>query len=132
MILLSHHFRLHYFSDVVIVFCLSKKQFCCIKKPNNHVSKKIYLALLLLAAFGFMLYAKSSASENPVSNQSNETVLYWNEVAYNAFGGPQYQHSLMASRINATMHLAIHDALNGIEENTAVMLLTEKMRRPTR
>ena len=78
--------------------------------------KKIYLAGLLLAVLGFMACSKSSASENPVSSQSNEAVLYWNEIAYNAFGGQQYQHSLMASRINALVHLAIHDALNGIEE----------------
>jgi hypothetical protein len=78
--------------------------------------KKIYLALLLLAAFGFTSCSKSSASENPVSSQSSETVLFWNDVAYNAFGGVQYQHSLMASRINVLVQLAIHDALNGIEE----------------
>ena len=78
--------------------------------------KKIYVAGLLLAVLGFMACSKSSASENPVSSQSNEAVLYWNEIAYNAFGGQQYQHSLMASRINALVHLGIHDALNGIEE----------------
>ena len=78
--------------------------------------KKIYLALLLLAAFGLISCSKSSASENPVSSQSGETILYWSDVAYNAIGGPQYQHSLMASRINALVQLAINDALNGIEE----------------
>ena len=50
--------------------------------------------------------------ENPLSNA---VVLEWNEVAFNAFGGPQYQHCLMASRINAMMHLAIHDAINAVD-----------------
>jgi len=90
------------------------------------LGKKIFIALLLLAVFGFMSCTKSSASENPVSSQSNATVLYWNEVSYNAFGGVQYQHSLMASRINAIMHLAIHDALNGIEEKYSRYAFTGK------
>ncbi|HEX8314768.1 MAG TPA: vanadium-dependent haloperoxidase [Flavisolibacter sp.] len=75
--------------------------------------KKIFLGTLLLAAF-FISCSKAN-DKKPVSNQSAETVLFWNEIAYNAFGGAQYQHSLLASRINAMMHLAIHDALNSIE-----------------
>jgi hypothetical protein len=39
-------------------------------------------------------------------------ILEWNEVAYQAFGGEAYLHSLMASRINAMTHIAMHDALN--------------------
>ena len=46
---------------------------------------------------------------------SNEVVLKWNEVAYQAFGGATYQHSLMASRINAMVHIAMHDAINAIQ-----------------
>jgi hypothetical protein len=45
---------------------------------------------------------------------SNEVILEWNEVAYNAFGGELYQNSLMASRINAMVHIAMHDAINAI------------------
>ena len=44
----------------------------------------------------------------------NDVILEWNEIAYHAFGGKAYQHSLMASRINAMTHLAMHDALNTI------------------
>src|SRR5688572_3238557 len=78
------------------------------------IAKNFLISLLLLAA----IFASCSKREEAktVSSLPAETVLHWNEVAYNAFGGTQYQHSLMASRINATMHLAIHDALNGIEE----------------
>lgn len=80
-------------------------------------SKKILIPVLLGLTLGFIAFAKFPASSNnPVSSQPASTVLYWNEVAYEAFGGTQYQHSLMASRINATVHLAIHDVLNGIEE----------------
>lgn len=46
---------------------------------------------------------------------SNKVVLQWNEVAYQAFGGTTYQHSLMASRINAMVHIAMHDAINAIQ-----------------
>ena len=45
---------------------------------------------------------------------SNKVVLEWNEVAYQAFGGTAYQHSLMASRINAMVHIAMHDAINAV------------------
>ena len=83
--------------------------------------KKFFLSLLLLAAL-----SKSQASPGPVSSQSGQSILYWNEVAYNAFGGAQYQHSLMASRINAMVHLAIHDALNGIEEKYSRYAFTGK------
>ncbi|HVF80483.1 MAG TPA: vanadium-dependent haloperoxidase [Flavisolibacter sp.] len=59
---------------------------------------------------------KNSNPQGPHERFSNEVILKWNEVAYEAFGGATYQHSLMASRINAMMHLAVHDAVNGIEE----------------
>ena len=44
----------------------------------------------------------------------NTVVREWNEIAYFAFGAEAYQHSLMASRINAMMHVAMHDAVNAI------------------
>jgi hypothetical protein len=45
---------------------------------------------------------------------SNDIIIEWNEIAYQAFGGENYLHSLMASRINAMTHIAMHDALNSI------------------
>jgi hypothetical protein len=72
--------------------------------------------MLAVIAAGLISCSKPEQLPGPVSSKSSETVLFWNEVAYNAFGGTQYQHSLMAARINAMVHLAIHDALNGIEE----------------
>ena len=76
--------------------------------------KKTSLSLLVLAAIGLFAFMKRPVPKP--SSQSPETVLYWNVIAFDAFGGPKYQNSLMASRINAMVHLAIHDALNGIEE----------------
>jgi hypothetical protein len=70
----------------------------------------IFVSLLL-----FSCLRKSKESETLVKRISNTVVLEWDEIAYQAFGGTSYQHSLMASRINAMTHLAIHDAINAIE-----------------
>src|SRR5689334_2541474 len=79
--------------------------------------KRILSQALIISFFGFFHTTPVLAkSPDPVSSQPASGVLYWNEVAYHAFGGTGYQHSLMAARINAMVHLAIHDALNGIEE----------------
>jgi hypothetical protein len=80
-------------------------------------SKKISNKIVLSLFFGLIISSTISAKRpGPASKQPASAILYWNEVAYQAFGGTKYQHSLMASRINAMVHLAIHDALNGIEE----------------
>jgi hypothetical protein len=46
---------------------------------------------------------------------SNKVILEWNEAAFEAMGGVSYQHSLLAARVNAMVHLAMHDALNAIK-----------------
>ena len=56
-------------------------------------------------------------------------VSQWNEIAYEAFGGTQYQHSLQAARLNAMVHLAIHDALNAIENKYERYAFTGKDRK---
>lgn len=61
-----------------------------------------------------------------VENLPNTVVLKWNEVAYEAFGGTAYQHSLMASRINAMTHIAMHDALNAIQSKYTTYIFTGK------
>ena len=78
--------------------------------------KKLMTATMALAAIFLVSCSKNHSGDNAVSKLSAEPVLHWNEVAYEAFGGVAYQHSLLASRINAMVQLAIHDALNGIEE----------------
>lgn len=45
---------------------------------------------------------------------SNQLVLDWNYIAFEAAGGADEGNPLLASRSNTIMHLAIHDALNGI------------------
>jgi hypothetical protein len=45
---------------------------------------------------------------------SNKVILEWNQVAFEAAGGAAEANPLLASRINAMMHIAIHDALNAI------------------
>lgn len=80
------------------------------------MSKKLLFAAVVVTAFVLVSFQLASVKAKPVSSKPAEAVLYWNEIAYEAFGGTKYQHSLMASRINAMVHLAIHDAVNGIEE----------------
>ena len=45
---------------------------------------------------------------------SNKVILDWNFVAFEAAGGAAEGHALLASRSNAMMHIAMHDALNAI------------------
>lgn len=59
--------------------------------------------------------AASLLSDELVKPLNNTIVLEWNEIAFKAFDGPNYQHPLLASRINAMMHIAMHDAINGVD-----------------
>ncbi len=45
---------------------------------------------------------------------SNSIVIEWSKAAFDAAGGASEGHPLLASRIEAMMHIAIHDALNAI------------------
>ena len=80
---------------------------------------KTMMKYAILAALIFSLFttscSRSKEAVNSVKKLPNTVVLEWNEIAFNAFGGPAYQHSLMASRINAMTHLAIHDAVNAVQ-----------------
>lgn len=70
--------------------------------------------------------SKDQVADPDVETFSNKVILEWNEVAYFAFGGETYQNSVMASRINAMMHLAMHDALNAIYPKYATYAFTGK------
>ena len=74
-----------------------------------------YSATLMFISLLITSCLRNKVNETSVKKISNSVVLEWNKVAYDAFGGPEYQHSLMASRINAMTHLAMHDAINAIE-----------------
>jgi hypothetical protein len=84
----------------------------------NQKLKHMEKFMIILAVWTCLMKASCTPQhfEGPegVTHLPNDVILEWNEVAYHAFGGEAYQHSLMASRINAMTHLAMHDALNAI------------------
>ena len=45
---------------------------------------------------------------------SNKVIIEWSNMAFEAAGGVAEGHPVLASRIEAMMHIAIHDALNAI------------------
>jgi hypothetical protein len=80
------------------------------------MKKRISLFLLFAAVF----FSACSESEGigprkkvPSRNYSNTIIVQWNTIALETMQGPSY-NALLASRIFAMMHVAMHDALNGI------------------
>jgi hypothetical protein len=45
---------------------------------------------------------------------SNKVIIEWSNIAWQVAGGPAEGHPPLTSRIEAMMHIAIHDALNAI------------------
>jgi hypothetical protein len=76
--------------------------------------KNAALAAVSLSLF-IISCSRNDEGDNSVKKLPNTVILEWNEVAFKAFDGPVYQHSLMASRINAMTHLAMHDAINAVQ-----------------
>lgn len=70
-------------------------------------------ALVLTASL--VACSRKNESTGDKDAPSGQIVLKWNEIAYEAFGGTSYQHSLMASRINAMVQIAMHDAVNAVQ-----------------
>jgi hypothetical protein len=71
--------------------------------------------ILFVASMALLAGSCSKRERDELAKKfPNTVVLTWNENAYLAFGGTQIQHSLMASRINAMVHLAMHDAVNAV------------------
>ncbi len=58
-------------------------------------------------------YEGSPRRKVPFRNHSNAIVLQWNTIAFETMQGPTYD-PMIASRIFAMVHIAMHDALNGI------------------
>lgn len=75
--------------------------------------KKIFLLIGVLSSL-FTSCSRNNYIGNGIEKLPNDVVIKWNQVAYEAFGGVAIQHSLMASRINAMVSLAMHDALNAV------------------
>jgi hypothetical protein len=85
--------------------------------------------MLMLGVVSSLLLVSCSTENFPGRRNeklSNDVVLKWDEVAYEAFGGTTYQHSLMASRINAMVHLAMHDAVNAVQPRYGSYVFTMK------
>jgi hypothetical protein len=74
-----------------------------------------YLAFasVALVAFTAAYEHRGKGKEVPFKNHSNAVILSWNNTAFETMQGPTY-NPLLASRILAMMHLAMHDALNNI------------------
>jgi hypothetical protein len=83
--------------------------------------KKFMYVMLFFAAVFFSAcsesegfgYRDNPGKKTPFRNHSNAIVLQWNTVTLETMQGPTYD-PMIASRIFAMVHLAIHDALNGI------------------
>lgn len=79
-------------------------------------AKMKYVAITVLTISVFMIScSRNNEGDREVKKLPNTVILEWNEIAFKAFDGPFYQHSLMASRINVMTHLAMHDAINAVE-----------------
>jgi len=82
---------------------------------KKRITLLLVFAAILLAAcsesegFGY----GESGKKNPFRNHSNDIVLHWNTVTLQTMQGPSYD-PMLASRIFAMVHIAMHDALNGI------------------
>ncbi|MDQ3291894.1 MAG: phosphatase PAP2 family protein [Bacteroidota bacterium] len=74
----------------------------------------IGLLLLFSCSKEEMANSGNGSKKEPLSKYSNQIILDWNLVALEAMGGTSYQHSLLGAHINAMVHLAMHDALNGV------------------
>jgi hypothetical protein len=99
----------------------------CNSKIKAMTRNKIKLTMIAwIATIAVVSCSRDNDRGNAFDKLPNETILEWNEIAFNAFGGPAYQHSLMASRINAMTHIAMHDALNAIESKYAMYAFTGK------
>ena len=58
----------------------------------------------------------------------DNVVLTWNIAAFDAMG-EGYLHALMASRINAMVHVAMHDAVNAAERKYETYLPVKKVKK---
>lgn len=93
--------------------------------------------LLLLIALLFSCHESDNLVEGtgPGSNRlkaySNDVIINWNKTSYNAMAGPQY-NPLVATRIQALVHISMHDALNNISETyeTYALVDTDKKAHP--
>lgn len=81
--------------------------------------KKVIYYVLAIASIALVAFTAAfehrggRGKEAPFRNHSNAVIISWNSIAFETMQGPSY-NPLLASRILAMMHLAMHDALNNI------------------
>ena len=79
--------------------------------------KRITKTWLTVASTTVLLLASCSKLDlikNESDKLPNDVIIQWNLVALQAEGGVTYGNPLIATRANAMMHIAMHDALNAI------------------
>jgi hypothetical protein len=76
----------------------------------------VLIAISLFSSWQIACKDNNTEPGNDPDQFSNQVILDWNLVAFEVMGGatPAYQHTHLASRINAMTHIAMHDALNAI------------------
>ena len=79
---------------------------------------KTSILVLLFAVFfscheSDRLVEGTEPGSNTLKGYSNDVILDWNRTAHKTMAGPTYD-PLVASRIQAQVHIAMHDALNNI------------------
>lgn len=82
--------------------------------------RKLVSLVVVFTTLLFLVPSESQASghsdprqKNPFKNHSNSQVIQWNAVAMETMQGPSY-NALFATRVMSMVHIAMHDALNGI------------------
>jgi hypothetical protein len=90
------------------------------KKANERLlfTYLLWCLSIFLVGSSFTACGKNPKDPNPVNLFpvfSNKVILDWNSTALNAMGAPNYQHTLVASRLYAMVHIAQFDALNSIK-----------------
>jgi hypothetical protein len=73
----------------------------------------VFASIALVAFTAAFEHRGGRGKEVPFRNHSNAVIISWNAIAFETMQGPSY-NPLLASRILAMMHLAMHDALNNI------------------
>jgi hypothetical protein len=85
-------------------------------KTIKTIMKKRVTLLLIFAVTFFSACSESDENpgkKTPFKEHSNAIILQWNTTAFSVMQEPSYD-PMMASRVLAMMHIATHDALNGI------------------
>ena len=80
--------------------------------------KRTVKSWLIVASTSIFLLASCSKLDffkKETDTLPNDVIIQWNLVALQAEGGTGYMHALLSSRVDAMVHLAMHDALNAID-----------------